>query len=53
MGTCVTFVPMPWLRIEVDGELHKALKRKALDEDTTLKALIIRLLQQAVGMEKK
>lgn len=36
------------LRLVIPDDLHQALKLKALKENTTLKALVIELLQEGV-----
>ncbi|MDY3562196.1 hypothetical protein R5W23_003645 [Gemmata sp. JC673] len=36
------------LRVEVSGEMHAALKHRAIDEQKTLTALLIELLKEGL-----
>ena len=43
---------MAEIRIEIPDPLHKSLKRRALEEDRSMKALVIELLEQGLGKEE-
>ena len=40
--------PMKTFPLEIDGDLHKALKVRAIEEDKTLHSLIIEALSERV-----
>jgi hypothetical protein len=41
--------PLKRLNVDIPESMHKALKRKALDEDTTVKQLVVAALKEAVN----
>ena len=41
------------INIKVNNEIHKALKRRAADEETTITQLILSALMQAGALGKK
>lgn len=41
--------PLKRLNVDIPESMHKALKRKALDEDTTVKKLVVAALKEAVN----
>jgi len=45
--------PLKRLNVDVPEWLHKALKRKALDDDTTVKHLVVSALEEAIGNDQK
>lgn len=40
--------PQKRLNVEIPEDLHKALKRKALDDDTNVRELVIKALKDAL-----
>ncbi|MCB9584580.1 MAG: hypothetical protein H6718_04250 [Polyangiaceae bacterium] len=44
--------PWRWIKIQIPAETHKDLKARAVDEDTTLQALVLEALQASLKKKR-
>lgn len=52
MLTYITLVIMPRINIELDKVLHKALKKKAIDEEIDMDDAVVKAIESYVGENK-